>query len=45
VTKMEVDHNIRSDKNHQLDQNIKNQNVESQISSKKTFKVLIFLTP
>jgi hypothetical protein len=48
---MEVDQNVKSDNNHQLDQNVKNQNVknqnvkknvESQKSSKTTFNVLIF---
>jgi hypothetical protein len=43
---MEVDQNVKSDNNHHLDQNVKNQNVEknveSQKSSKTTFDVLIF---
>ena len=45
-----VDQNIKSDKNHQLDQNVGNQNIKknvknfkSQKLSKKTFEVLIFL--
>jgi hypothetical protein len=46
VTKMEVDQNVKSDNNHQLDQNVENQNVEknvkSQKSSKNTFDVLKF---
>ncbi len=41
-----VDQNVESDNNHQLDQNVKNQNVEknveSQKSSKNTFDVLKF---
>jgi hypothetical protein len=43
---MEVDQNVKSDINHQLDQNVENQNVEknveSQKLSKKTLGVLIF---
>jgi hypothetical protein len=46
VTKIEVDQNVESDNNHQLDQNVENQNVEknveSQKSSKNTFDVLKF---
>jgi hypothetical protein len=41
-----VDQNVESDKNHQLDQNVKNQNVEktveSQKLSKNTFNALKF---
>ena len=39
---MEVDQNVESDNNHQLDQNVENQNVESQKSSKNTFDLLKF---
>jgi hypothetical protein len=43
---MEVDQNVESDNNHQLDQNVKNQNVKKNVEiqklSKKTFDVLIF---
>ena len=43
---MEVDQNVESDNNHQLDQNVENQNVkknvESQKLSKNTFDVLKF---
>ena len=35
VTKIEVDQNIESDNNHQLDQNVKNQNVEKNVESQK----------
>jgi hypothetical protein len=51
VTKIEVDQNVKSDNNHQLDQNVENQNVEnqnvkknveSQKSSKNTFDDLKF---
>ncbi len=44
VTKIEVDQNVESDNNHQLDQNVKNQNVEKNVKSQKlsknTFDVL-----
>jgi hypothetical protein len=44
VTKIEVDQNVESDNNHQLDQNVKNQNVKKNVKSQKlsknTFDVL-----
>jgi len=38
VTKIEVDQNVESDNNHQLDQNVKNQNVEKNVESQKLSK-------
>jgi hypothetical protein len=41
---MEVDQNVESDNNHQLDQNVENQNVEKNIKSQKLSKKT-FLMP
>ena len=45
MTKIEVDQNVKSDNNHQLDQNVENQNVKSQKLSKNTFDILKFFDP